>query len=346
MLRVAFASNDRSTVNQHFGAAEGFAIYALDGERAQLVEIVEFPPESMDGNEGKLPAQIAMLAGCAAVYCLAAGASAVKQLLAAGVQPIRLDDETEIDGLLQQISLAICAGGIAWVDKAIRRQEGSTRASIACLKKAGTNDGVLCKLAAGWSACMATWPRYASPPNRAAMLAGHAPSAAAAAPLRVAALAEWRSATPCCSNWIRRTFPSPWRLPAAGRDAAARHGAVFLRWRRRRRPRCRRLTTGLFLVRAAWPAARRPSARPPPSSVHPSHFPEKAHDCRSCPASAIEPADDPIYATDFVREMLRQTRALDSYGQWDGKPVPAILAGYVLSKEQKRAMPTIGDPDE
>jgi probable nitrogen fixation protein len=63
-------------------------------------------------------------------------------------------------------------------------------------------------------------------------------------------------------------------------------------------------------------------------------------------ASAIEAADDPIYATDFVREMLRQTRALDSYGQWDGKPVPEILAGYVLSKEQKRAMPTIGDPDE
>ncbi|HCZ17158.1 MAG: putative nitrogen fixation protein [Candidatus Accumulibacter phosphatis] len=63
-------------------------------------------------------------------------------------------------------------------------------------------------------------------------------------------------------------------------------------------------------------------------------------------ASTIEPADDPIYLTDFVREMLRQTRALDSYGQWDGKTVAAILAGYVLSKEQKRAIPTIGDPDE
>lgn len=64
------------------------------------------------------------------------------------------------------------------------------------------------------------------------------------------------------------------------------------------------------------------------------------------PAPGIEPASDPIYLTDFVREMLRQTRALDSYGQWDGKTVPTILAGYVLSKEQKRAIPTIGDPDE
>ena len=126
MLRVAFASNDRSTVNQHFGAAEGFAVYSVDGERARLVEIVEFPPAAMEDNEGRLPARVASLAGCAAVYCLAAGASAVKQLLAVGVQPIRLDDEAAIDVLLQQISRAICAGGTAWVDQAIRRQEGDS----------------------------------------------------------------------------------------------------------------------------------------------------------------------------------------------------------------------------
>jgi hypothetical protein len=77
---------------------------AVDGERWQLVELAEFPPESMDGNEGKLPAKIAALAGCAAVYCLAAGGSAVKQLLAAGVQPVRLDDEAPHRTLLKQVS--------------------------------------------------------------------------------------------------------------------------------------------------------------------------------------------------------------------------------------------------
>lgn len=123
-LRVAFASDDRTTVNQHFGAAAGFAIYAVDGERWQLVEIAEFPPESMDGNETKLPAKIAALAGCAAVYCLAAGGSAVKQLLAAGVQPVRLDDGVRIETLLKQVSGAIRDGGISWVDKALRSDAG------------------------------------------------------------------------------------------------------------------------------------------------------------------------------------------------------------------------------
>lgn len=127
MLRLAFASDDRATVNQHFGAAVGFVIYALNGERWELVELAEFPPETMDGNEGKLPAKIAALAGCAAVYCLAAGGSAVKQLLAAGVQPVRLDDETPIDGLLKQVSAAIKDGGIPWVDKALRKVGDAAR---------------------------------------------------------------------------------------------------------------------------------------------------------------------------------------------------------------------------
>ena len=71
VVRVAFATSDMRQVNQHFGAAVGFVIYALDEERAQLVELAEFPPESMDGNESKLPAKIAALTGCSAVYCLA-----------------------------------------------------------------------------------------------------------------------------------------------------------------------------------------------------------------------------------------------------------------------------------
>jgi probable nitrogen fixation protein len=61
---------------------------------------------------------------------------------------------------------------------------------------------------------------------------------------------------------------------------------------------------------------------------------------------AAEAADDPIYQTDFIKEMLRQTRALDNYGQWDGKTPPEILDSYVLTKERKREIPVIGDPDD
>jgi probable nitrogen fixation protein len=50
--------------------------------------------------------------------------------------------------------------------------------------------------------------------------------------------------------------------------------------------------------------------------------------------------------TDFIKEMVRQTRALDSYGRYDGWPVERLLAPYIVSQAQRRAIPVIGDPDE
>ncbi|MBI4998974.1 MAG: nitrogen fixation protein NifX [Rhodocyclales bacterium] len=127
MLQVAFATDDRARVNQHFGASVGFAIYALDGERAKLVSVAEFAEESMDGNENKLPAKIAALSGCAAVYCLAVGGSAVRQLIAGGVQPIRLEEETSIERLLGELQKAVREGGVPWVEKALGRDKDTGR---------------------------------------------------------------------------------------------------------------------------------------------------------------------------------------------------------------------------
>jgi len=126
-LRVAFASRDRTHVDQHFGAAEGFVLYSVDAERARLAGILEFAPESMDGNENKLGEKIGALAGCGAVYCLAVGGSAVRQLLSAGIQPVRLTEVSPIEGILQTIREGMRSGGIAWIDKIVRRDSDDTR---------------------------------------------------------------------------------------------------------------------------------------------------------------------------------------------------------------------------
>lgn len=57
-------------------------------------------------------------------------------------------------------------------------------------------------------------------------------------------------------------------------------------------------------------------------------------------------ATDPIYETDFIKEMIRQMRALDSYGTYDGQPGEKLLDPLVLTKERKAAIPIVGDPDE
>ncbi len=122
MLKVAFASTDRTRVNQHFGAAEGFAVYEVTPDKATLVGVAEFAEEAMDGNEDKLGAKVDFLDGCAAVYVMAIGASAIKKLMAKGIQPIRVEEVDAIDDLLVDISKAMTEGGVAWVDRAVAAQ--------------------------------------------------------------------------------------------------------------------------------------------------------------------------------------------------------------------------------
>ena len=57
-------------------------------------------------------------------------------------------------------------------------------------------------------------------------------------------------------------------------------------------------------------------------------------------------AADPILETDFVKEMARQMRALDTYGTYQGWTVEKILSPYVLTKERKAEIPLVGDPDD
>jgi len=118
-LRVAFATSDRQFVDQHFGAASAFAIYAIEPESSRLVEIAQFIETAMDGHEGKLAAKIDLLAGCGAVYCQAVGASAVRQLFAKGIQPIKVPEGTSIETLIGVLQEELRAGPLGWLAKAV-----------------------------------------------------------------------------------------------------------------------------------------------------------------------------------------------------------------------------------
>ena len=58
-----------------------------------------------------------------------------------------------------------------------------------------------------------------------------------------------------------------------------------------------------------------------------------------------EHGEEQLYETDFIQELVRQTRAQGGYSVADSKPAAKILEAYVLNKEQRRALPIIGDPD-
>lgn len=121
-LRIAFASSDMKHVNQHFGSAKSFAIYAVNPDQVQFIEAAQFGKLDQDGNEDKLVAKFELLQDCVAVYCQAAGASAIKQLVARGIQPVKVQEDSPIEKLLHDLQAELRTGPSNWLARAIKSQ--------------------------------------------------------------------------------------------------------------------------------------------------------------------------------------------------------------------------------
>ena len=122
-VTVAFATADRKHVDQHFGSAGTFAVYEIGPGRAELVELIQFTAERRDGNEDKLQVRIEKLAGCAAVYCEAIGASAVRQLMTRGIQPVCVIRGAHIGHLLGTLRDELRRGPSGWLARAVAPRE-------------------------------------------------------------------------------------------------------------------------------------------------------------------------------------------------------------------------------
>jgi nitrogen fixation protein NifX len=120
-LKIAFATSDMTTVNQHFGSAKSFAVYAVNQDESELLEAAQFGVLEQDGNEDKLSVKIELLNGCAAVYCQAIGASAINQLIAKGIQPVKVHEGSKITDLVVDLQNELKAGPSSWLAKAINK---------------------------------------------------------------------------------------------------------------------------------------------------------------------------------------------------------------------------------
>lgn len=47
----------------------------------------------------------------------------------------------------------------------------------------------------------------------------------------------------------------------------------------------------------------------------------------------------------FLKELIKQWRAQDIHGSWDKKTDLDLLEPYILTKEKRRELPIMGDPD-
>jgi len=62
-------------------------------------------------------------------------------------------------------------------------------------------------------------------------------------------------------------------------------------------------------------------------------------------ADALEMRGGQMIDSDFLTQLAAVIRAEDSYGQWDGKDDAELMAEFIVTREERRDIPIIGDPD-
>ena len=73
--------------------------------------------------------------------------------------------------------------------------------------------------------------------------------------------------------------------------------------------------------------------------------PDAANAAAAAAAAPAVRTDAELLQDPFVRELIKQIRAQDTHGTWEGKTDAKLLEPYILTAEQRRALPMMGDPD-
>lgn len=122
-IRVAFASMDGDMVDQHFGSAQAFYLYAIDKDSAELLAMERFGQQKQDGNEDKLKPKLAWLQGADAVYCGSVGGSATRQLMALGVNPVKVSGGPDLEELIEDIQSQLNGEPEFWLARVLKDRQ-------------------------------------------------------------------------------------------------------------------------------------------------------------------------------------------------------------------------------
>jgi len=62
-------------------------------------------------------------------------------------------------------------------------------------------------------------------------------------------------------------------------------------------------------------------------------------------ATAVAPRGGPLPRSAFLDQLAMVLRAEDSWGAWEDLPDAELLAGYILTAEERREVPITGEPE-
>lgn len=115
-IKVAFASKDMETINAHFGGAKEFVVYDVSKEGYVLSGVVKTDTSEMEGDD-KTDFKVKALAGINIMYCESIGGTAAAKVIRGGINPMKVNEPTQIESVLKELVVMINGNPPPWVKK-------------------------------------------------------------------------------------------------------------------------------------------------------------------------------------------------------------------------------------
>lgn len=121
-MKIAFATQDKESVNAHFGWAKHIVVYELSADGYQFVQSFDFGDKLQeDGDEDKLAPKLDAIHDCAILYVAAIGGSGAARVVALKIHPIKVPQPESIAEILEKLQVVLKGTPPPWLRKALQK---------------------------------------------------------------------------------------------------------------------------------------------------------------------------------------------------------------------------------
>lgn len=128
-IKVAFATKELEEINAHFGGAKEFAVYNVSKDGFALSGVIKTDTSELSGDD-KTDFKVKALAGVNIMYCESIGGTAAAKVIRAGIHPMKVQQPTRIEVVLEELVAMINGNPPPWV-KRIMNIESETDERLA-----------------------------------------------------------------------------------------------------------------------------------------------------------------------------------------------------------------------
>jgi nitrogen fixation protein NifX len=121
-MKIAFATQDKESVNAHFGWAKHILVYEMTPEGYSFVQSFDFGDKLQeDGDEDKLAPKLDAIHDCAILYVAAIGGSGAARVVASKIHPIKVPQPEAIAEILEKLQAVLKGTPPPWLRKALQK---------------------------------------------------------------------------------------------------------------------------------------------------------------------------------------------------------------------------------